>query len=764
MKKHILIFLLFTGFLQAQTYPVNPTKFGKISLNTNVEDNTAGKISVQSATNEINWLLPENIPINQPPHPINYTATTPTLGAHLIGIDTRLGTIVQTTAGTTARVFFTGETSVVNSVTYYNSSLTGKGSIASVNQTVVNPDDTRTYFAQDVISVAQVATTISASGTYAGQLTVRVSDDSAQEKFGFEVYKTNSLGVPIASDITGAPVGSLGVTVVAVLDSGVIDLVQNSTTNVSVSGLLASPLTLNAGERIRYHAFAEKVGTSGASFTYTLYYGSDNNSYYDVPVTPTTDTVINKSLVSGTTTSDALNTLNTADGQNMKLTGDQTFSGLKTGTATSSATATTGFQFENNYNGGVGNIFNAPIQVFNNQFGIGIGAVNVGNGWLYSGANTTTGTIFNFNTGVGATGDQIAHNVDNIKVGGVDYLGRASYPSATLGTSSNTSVPQLIVKNGSNPSVIEFPKTGFTIKGTVGALGSYEMNMSTNMDYTTSPGIHRFYDNTLDATWLAIGDSFWQMQYAPKSVAAGDVWNNAGQPRPFYQRTDTGLTRINTTVALSGVGTIGDAMFAVRRNAGFASIAGEIDLAIEGHKTKGTTGNVFINTYNAGNVSLVAGGGTVIVGTTPTTSAGTYDILTRNTSSGVVEKVASSALPTSGTYTPVSSLLVNSSSPAMNVSTYSQVGNVVTAVISFGVTTTVLNTASSITITLPVARSISSLKYIGSGVLFNASVPASYLPVSVSTIATTTCKVDFTSPLAGTQVLNGTITIQYLTN
>lgn len=56
MKKHLLLFLLFTGFLQAQTYPVNPTKFGKISLNTNITDITAVKVNVQSSDNTINTI------------------------------------------------------------------------------------------------------------------------------------------------------------------------------------------------------------------------------------------------------------------------------------------------------------------------------------------------------------------------------------------------------------------------------------------------------------------------------------------------------------------------------------------------------------------------------------------------------------------------------------------------------------------------------------------------------------------------------------
>jgi len=312
MKKYILILLFFTSFLQAQTYPVNPTPFGKITINTNVESTTATKISVQEDNNRINWLRPENIPISQPPHPINYSIALPTLGAHLIGIDTRLGTIVQTTAGTTARVYFTGDDTTVNSVVYFASSLTGKGSVASVSPTaLVNGDNQKQYYTKDIIGISQPSVVIAAAGTYSGQLSVMVDSDVAQERYTVEIYKTNSLGAPIASGISGAPTGSLGVTVVAILDSGVIDLTANSLTNISVSGLLTSQLTINTGERLRYHVSAEKVGTAGANVTFNVYYGSNHSSYYDVPVTPTTDTVLNKSTVSGITSTDALNALNT---------------------------------------------------------------------------------------------------------------------------------------------------------------------------------------------------------------------------------------------------------------------------------------------------------------------------------------------------------------------------------------------------------------------------------------------------------------------
>jgi len=59
MKKYILIFLLFTGFLEAQTYQ-NPT-FGIITTKTNIEDNSALKVVVQDANGKLNWVLKNSI-------------------------------------------------------------------------------------------------------------------------------------------------------------------------------------------------------------------------------------------------------------------------------------------------------------------------------------------------------------------------------------------------------------------------------------------------------------------------------------------------------------------------------------------------------------------------------------------------------------------------------------------------------------------------------------------------------------------------------
>lgn len=220
--------------------------------------------------------------------------------------------LTQTTAGTFARVNFTGDVSVVNSVNYYATSTTSKGSVASVAQTVSPDDDQKLYFAQDYISILQPSLVIYPQGNYSGQFAVQVANNSVQQKFYIEVYKTNSLGIPIASGVSGAPVGSLGVQLITTLESGLVSLTGSVLTNITFTGNLTGSLTVNANERIRYHIAAEKVGTAGGTISMQIFSGTNYNSYYDVPVPVTTNDVINKAPGLGNTSTDALNTLNGA--------------------------------------------------------------------------------------------------------------------------------------------------------------------------------------------------------------------------------------------------------------------------------------------------------------------------------------------------------------------------------------------------------------------------------------------------------------------
>ena len=81
------------------------------------------------------------------------------------------------------------------------------------------------------------------------------------------------------------------------------------------------------------------------------------------------------------------------------------------------------------------------------------------------------------------------------------------------------------------PNFIEFQRSGQSVKGSIGALGSFEMNMSANMDY--ADGVHRLYEKTQDAYWLALNTQGLFMQFAPAMNTNGDVWDESGKKYAF---------------------------------------------------------------------------------------------------------------------------------------------------------------------------------------------------------------------------------------
>jgi hypothetical protein len=145
-----------------------------------------------------------------------------------------------------------------------------------------------------------------------------------------------------------------------------------------------------------------------------------------------------------------------------------------------------------------------------------------------------------------------------------------------------------------------------TTKASVGALGNGgEANLSWNMDYTT--GMHKYYDSTKNAMWLALGSAAWAMQYAPSgSPTSGDMWNDTGSKYLVWGDTNGRLV-LNSSISDDK----GDAQLVINRRASFASVSGGTDLVISGNKTKGTSGAVYMNPYDSGNIFLGSGTGKV---------------------------------------------------------------------------------------------------------------------------------------------------------
>lgn len=81
--------------------------------------------------------------------------------------------------------------------------------------------------------------------------------------------------------------------------------------------------------------------------------------------------------------------------------------------------------------------------------------------------------------------------------------------------------------NSTFANYLEFQRTGFLTRGAIGALGSFEMNMSWNMNYAGPT--HRLYDPSKPAYWTALGEGGYHLQYAPATAAGGDVWDAGGR-------------------------------------------------------------------------------------------------------------------------------------------------------------------------------------------------------------------------------------------
>lgn len=159
-------------------------------------------------------------------------------------------------------------------------------------------------------------------------------------------------------------------------------------------------------------------------------------------------------------------------------------------------------------------------------------------------------------------------------------------------------------------------------------------------------------------------------------------------------------------------------------------------------------GTVFSDTgfrlTNAGAISFTSG----TISTAPTTSAGTYDFLTRNASTGVIEKLPSTSLATSGTYTPTLTAVTNIASFGTIYPTchYTKVGNIVSVTVHIVLNTTAATTASEFELTFPVNKTVSGTlnRPIGIGLAQSSGYADAGMHVK-ETATTTKAKVTFTS-------------------
>lgn len=771
MKK-ILFLLLLSVSIYGQTYQ-NPT-FGTVTTKTSptvTNDpylTTTGTTGIQGKIAPVNVLIPYT--------PINYTISGQTIGQQIAAIDAKIGTMGTTSAGVTQRVYFTADNTTVNSVVYFASSLSGKGSTASGSPpSLVLADNTKAFFTKDVISIAQPSPTIGYAGTYSGNLTVSATPTpvATQQRFTVEIYRTDNLGVPIASGVSGAPVGDLGVTVLAILDSGIINLAAGAITNIAVSGVLTQNITLNTGERLRYHVSAAKIGTGGGNVTFGVYYGTSYNSYYDVPVAITTDAVLNKSAVTGVTATDALNALNAKIPVNYSK-----------------------IVYVDNNNPNSATIFdlNNPPATNDNSLKADVNNLYVGldaSGWVYNSTSltyvtkTVTSATSNFylagtttdagNTKTGAvtrpgtfsglfglTENPIGTTINRIgqKMSNTDSW--AIYGDAA---SSDLGIMVFEVGDNSVPG-INSQRFEFRYKSPsgVGDITPFTINYDgissivpiTATSFIKSGGLSTesllanggVLSNPVSGTGTTNFISKWSatgVQVNSRLFDNGTNFVGINYITPFlttmgqsFGLSSTGSNQASTIELIGTTSTDGNILGRIIFGNTTAALPSAV-LSVSKEAGNNSYGDLHFDVRGSGgyisNAFKIASTGLLSTAIAPTTSAGTYDILTRNTVTGVVEKIPSSTLASSGVYAPAATNIVNMGT-IITDAVWSRAGTVYTVRVRLNIASfSVAGTISTFMINLPASKTTSNVVYVGTGVL--RSVTDIY-PVLVETAANTT--------------------------
>ncbi len=216
-----------------------------------------------------------------------------------------------TSAGLVTDIYFRGDQNTITAGTFYNVSEEGRGTLSATQQITVS-DNQKSYFTQDYITDPYDADATVKRGSYKAEATIQASSNSALIKFTIEVYTCDNDGVPYASGVTGAPIGDLGVQVLAIMQSAELGIDGNDPTQINLSSFLEENVDVSMDDRIRFHVSGEKIGTQGGNKTLQFISGAIANTYVEIPAQINTNDVLDLSTVTSLgTQTEANNTLNT---------------------------------------------------------------------------------------------------------------------------------------------------------------------------------------------------------------------------------------------------------------------------------------------------------------------------------------------------------------------------------------------------------------------------------------------------------------------
>lgn len=333
-------------------------------------------------------------------------------------------------------------------------------------------------------------------------------------------------------------------------------------------------------------------------------------------VVPATSVIV--SPVGGIASTNAQSALQELDSETVKLTGDQTI----TGTKTFNKTGTTTNIVSNNTASGIG------ISSNNTSLGIGIYSNNIANGFGFFSDNTASGTGIRSNN----TSNGFGIYSDNTGIG--DGIVSNSYSTGKIYVGKNSGITTYSVNKEGETTGTKFIKSGAAAANILLA-GGTDIPQSTFATATLTSG------------------------YIPKAAGANSLVDSS----IFDNGTNVGIGTTSPTAKLQVNGTVDNQAAAYFYN--YSGVAGQSKGLFIEAGSNSSDYSVSFNNKSGSSLFLLRGDGQATfassvtassykIDTTPTTSTGAYDILTRNPVNGVLEKISSSLvniLPSNNTFT-----------------------------------------------------------------------------------------------------------------
>ncbi|RLA38147.1 MAG: hypothetical protein DRQ64_09170, partial [Gammaproteobacteria bacterium] len=204
-----------------------------------------------------------------------------------------------------SRKWFTADSTTIVAGTFFETK-EDKGIIAADTQVQSVDDNVRSPLGTQWITEPMVIDTDIPLTSYNGQIEFEIDDDKANEKLYIEVYLADNNGNVLDSG-SGLPNGdTFGFPPITVLTSSLLNMKKNVTVMTSLTGVVGTAVVVLAGQRVVYSILVEKVGTDGGAKGYTVYFGTNHQTYVDTPFKYSSDDIVNDSIITGGNVTNAL--------------------------------------------------------------------------------------------------------------------------------------------------------------------------------------------------------------------------------------------------------------------------------------------------------------------------------------------------------------------------------------------------------------------------------------------------------------------------